>query len=75
MHTIPSLVPMRGVSSSTLPLEAVIRRNPPDPLLVILQGVIRSSIGLMVKLQLSYGLGGAIQNVLEHLGDKLAALV
>jgi hypothetical protein len=29
----------------------------------------------MVKLQLSYGLGGAIQNVLEHLGDKLAALV
>ena len=63
---------MTGVSSSTLLLGAVIRRNPPHSLLVIHQCVI---IRLMLQLQLNYNLAGAIQYVLEHLGNKLAALV
>lgn len=79
-HMVPSLVLMTGFSSSnTLLILAVDRGNLLYSLLVIHQHIIiimrSSSTSRLMHLQLGHGLAGAIQDVLEHLGDKLRALV
>lgn len=77
---VPSLVLMTGVSSSnTLLILPVDRGDLIHPLLVIQQHIIiimrLSSTWRLMQLQLGHGLAGAIQYVLEHVGDELGALV
>ena len=75
-HMVPSLLLMTGFSSSnTLLVLAVDRGNLLHTLLVIHQHIIiivRSSrTWRLMHLQLGHGLAGAIQYVLEHVGNEL----
>ena len=74
-HMVPSLVLMTGFSSSnTLLVLAVDRGNLLHSLHVIHQHIIiirSSSTSSLMHLQLGHGLAGAIQYVLEHVGNEL----